>query len=100
MYGKWLLNIRSGNDARDRQFPLEVVRRAGEGILIHIEALQDTAAGLQAFAAALQRAAAAEDMAGADKPAGGEGTQREHGPVARAGERCGGAPAGPWAAAR
>jgi ParB-like nuclease domain len=69
MYAKWAVNIRSGNDARDRQFPQEVVRRAGEAILTHIEALQDTAAGLQAFAAVLQRAAEAEDTAGADKPA-------------------------------
>jgi hypothetical protein len=52
----WERNVHSGDGERDRQFPVEVVKRAGEEIGIHIEALQETAQSLQDFAAALQRA--------------------------------------------
>jgi len=52
----WARNVHSGDGARDRQFAVEVVKRAGEKTVIHIEALQETAQSLQEFAAALQQA--------------------------------------------
>jgi hypothetical protein len=52
----WARNVHSGDGDRDRQFPMEVVKRTGDHIVLHIEELQETAKSLQDFAAALQQA--------------------------------------------
>jgi hypothetical protein len=54
-HAMWESHVRSGDGDRDRQFPCEVVRRAGADAASHIAALQETANSLQAFAAALRR---------------------------------------------
>jgi len=61
LHTAWMIHVQSGDALHDRQFPQELVKRAGQGAARHIEELQEMANSLQAFAAALQRALEAPD---------------------------------------